>query len=229
MAEHRGEIEAIAAGPWPPTFADTIEALERAGGRLHLAERLFADTSGARSTPAVRALEGEMLPRLAAHRDAVGPDPRVLARIADLVARRDELELDAEQACVLDCYHRDIVRAGATLGPADQARLREVNERLAALTAQVRRHLHAETAALAVRVETAAELDGLPQSMVDAAGRAADHDGFVLTLSLPSAQPALEHLHDRALRERLWRASVARGRRGGEHDNRATVAEIAAL
>ena len=84
MAEHRAEIEAIAAGPWPPTFADTIEALERAGGRLHLAERLFADTSGARSTPAVRALEGEMLPRLAAHRDAVGLDPRVLARIADL-------------------------------------------------------------------------------------------------------------------------------------------------
>jgi peptidyl-dipeptidase Dcp len=229
MAEHGAEIEAIAAGPWPPTFADTIEALERAGGRLHLAERLFGDTSGSRSTPAVRALEAEMLPRLAAHGDAVGLDPRVFARIADLVARRDELELDAEEACVLDRYHRDIVRAGATLDPADQARLREVNARLAALTAQFRRNLHEETAALGVRVEKAAELDGLPQSMVDAAGRAADHDGFVLKLSLPSAQPALAHLHDRALRERLWRASVARGRRGGEHDNRATVAEIATL
>lgn len=229
MAEHRAEIEAIAAGPWPPTFADTIDALERAGGRLHLAEQLFADTSDTRSTPAVRALEAEMLPRLAAHRDAVGLDPRVFARIADLVARRDELELDAEQACVLDRYHRDLVRAGATLGEADQARLREVNARLSALTAQFRRNLHEETAALGVRVQTAAELDGLPQSMVDAAARAADHDGFVLKLSLPSAQPALEHLHDRALRERLWRASVTRGRRGGEHDNRATVAEIAAL
>jgi peptidyl-dipeptidase Dcp len=229
MAEHRAEIEAIAAGPWPPTFADTIDALERAGGRLHLAERLLADMSGARSTPAVRALEAEMMPRLAAHRDAVGLDPRVFARIADLVARRAELELDAEQACVLDRYHRDLVRSGATLGEADQARLREVNVRLSALTAQFRRNLHEETAALAVRVETAAELDGLPQSMVDAAARAAGHDGFVLELSLPSAQPALEHLHDRALRERLWRASVARGRRGGEHDNRATVAEIAAL
>ena len=229
MEEHLAEIEAIATGSWSPTFADTIEALERAGERLHLAERLFGDTSGARSTPEVRALEAEMLPRLAAHRDAIALDPRIFARIADLVARRDELELDAEQACVLDRYHRDLVRAGATLPPAEQARLREINERLSALTAQFRANLHEETAALAVRVKTAAELDGLPEPMVDAASRAAGGDGFLLKLTLPSAQPALEHLHDRSLRERLWRASVARGRRGGDHDNRATVAEIAAL
>jgi peptidyl-dipeptidase Dcp len=229
MAEHRAEIEAIAAGPWPPTFADTIEALERAGQRLHLVERLFADTSGARSTPAVRALEAEMLPRLTAHRDAIGLDPRIFARIADLVARRDELALDAEQACVLDRYHRDLVRAGATLPPAEQARLRDINERLSALTAQFRANLHEETAALAVPVKTAAELDGLPEPMVDAAARAAGGDGFLFKLALPSAQPSLDHLHDRSLRERLWRASVARGRRGGEHDNRAVVAEIAAL
>ncbi len=153
MAEHRAEVEAIATGPWPPTFADTIEALERAGGRLHLAERLFTDTSGARSTPAVRALEAEMLPRLAAHRDAIALDPRIFDRIADLVARREELGLDAEQACVLDRYHRDLVRAGATLPPAEQARLRAVNERLSALTAEFRANLHEETAALAVAGE----------------------------------------------------------------------------
>src|SRR5207237_478166 len=83
--------------------------------------------------------------------------------------RRDELGLDAEQACVLDRYHRDLGRAGATLPPADQARLREINERLSALTAQFRHNLHEETAALAVRVKTAAELDGLPEPTVDAA------------------------------------------------------------
>ncbi len=229
MAEHRAEVEAIAAGPWPPTFVDTVEALERAGGRLHLAERLLLDTSGSRSTPAVRELEAEMLPRLAGHRDAVGLDPRIFARIVDLAAREEKLGLDEEQACVLDRYHRDLVRSGATLGPADQGRLREINERLSALTAEFRRNLHEETAALAVRVKSVAELDGLPPAMVDAAARAGGGDGFLFKLSLSSTQPALEHLHDRGLRERLWRASVARGRRGGEHDNRATVAEIAAL
>ena len=169
---------------------------------------------------------------MAAHRDHVGLDARIFARIADLVARRDDLGLDGEQSCVLDRYHRDVVRSGATLPPNDQVRLREINQRLSALTARFRRNLLADTAALAVRVETAGELDGMAQTMIDAAARNADaagHDGFLLKLSLPAAQPPLEHLHDRALRERLWRASVARGRRGGEHDNRATVTEIAAL
>jgi peptidyl-dipeptidase Dcp len=78
MAEHRAEVEAIADGPWPPTFEDTIAALERAGQRLHVAERVLGDASTARSTPEIRALEAEMLPRLAAHRDAIGLDPRVL-------------------------------------------------------------------------------------------------------------------------------------------------------
>ena len=229
MAEHRTEVEAVATGPWPPTFADTIEALERAGQRLHLAERLLDDASAARSTPEVQALDAELRPRLAAHHDDVRLDPRLFTRITDLVGRRDDLSLDAEQTCVLDRYHRDFVRAGATLGAAEQERLRAVHERLSELTAQFRRNVQAETAALAVRVETVAELDGLPEAMVDAAARDAGGDGFLLKLSLPAAQPALDHLRDRALRERLWRASVARGRRGGESDNRATVAEITAL
>ncbi len=229
MVEHRAEVEAVAAGPWPPTFADTIEALERAGQRLHLAERLLVDRSYGWSTPEIRALEAQMLPRLAAHRDAVGLHPRIFGRITDLVARREDLDLDVEQACVLDRYHRDVVRAGATLGPDQQTRLRQINERLSALTARYRSNLHEETAALAVRVSSAEELSGLPAPMVEAAARAADGDGYLLKLSLPAAQPALDHLHDRSLRERLWRAAVARGRRGGEHDNRATVSEITAL
>src|SRR4051794_34018122 len=150
MAEHRAEVDAIAAGPWPPAFEDTIAALERAGQRLHLAERLFSDASGTRSTPELRALEAELLPRLAAHHDAIRLDSRVFARVAELVARRDALGLDAEQAAVLERYHRDLGRAGATLGEASQARLRAINERLSVLTAAFRANLHEETAALAV-------------------------------------------------------------------------------
>ncbi|MEA2154142.1 MAG: peptidyl-dipeptidase Dcp, partial [Solirubrobacteraceae bacterium] len=197
--EHRAEVDAIAAASWPPTFDDTIVALERAGQRLHVAERLFSDTSSARSTPAIRELEAQMLPRLAAHHDAVRLDPRVFRRIADLVARREALELDAEQACVLDRYHRDVVREGATLAQAEQARLRTINERLAALIAAFRTNVHEETADLAVRVATADELDGLPAQLLESAARAADGDGVLLKHSLPSEQPAHEHQHDPGL------------------------------
>jgi len=230
MAAHRREVEAIAAGPWPPGFADTIAALEASGDRLHRAERLLDDASAARSTPEIRALDAELRPRMAAHRDAVALEPRIVARVGDLFARRDALVLGAEERCVLERRHRDAIRAGAALGEPQQARLRAINERLAALTAEFRRRLLDETRALALHVTDAAQLDGLPEPMRDAARRAAGDDGgFRLTLALPSAQPALEHLHDRSLRERLWRASVARGRRGGPNDNRPVVAEIAAL
>jgi peptidyl-dipeptidase Dcp len=227
MAAHRAEVDAIAAGPWPPTFEDTIGALERSGARLHLAENLLSYLSSAASTPDIRALDAEMRPRLAAHRDAIGLDARVFARIDDLVARRAELGLDAEQAAALERYHRDLVRAGATLGAAEQERVRGINERLSALAATFRANLLEESAALAVRVESAAELDGLPAPQVDAAAQ--PDGGYLLRLALPSAQPELEHLHDRALRERLYRAATARGRRGGPHNNRAVVCETAAL
>jgi len=216
MAEQRAEVEAIADGPWPPAFEDTIAALERSGQRLHVAERVFGDASSARATAETRALEAEMLPRLAAHHDAIGLDPRVFARIADLVARRATLGLDAEQDAVLDRYHRDLVRAGATLDTDRQARLRAINERLSTLEATYRANLREDSAALAVRVGDAAELEGLPGPLVEAAARAAREDGVdghVLRLGLSSAQPVLEHLHDRALRERVHQASVARGLR----------------
>src|SRR3954470_11946183 len=227
MAEHRAEVDAVALGPWPPGFDDTIAALERSGGRLHFAEQLLGYLTSAASTPELRDLEAAMLPLLAAHWDAVALDPSVFARIADLAARRDELGLGAEQPAALERYHRDAVRAGATLGAADQARLRAINERLATLTATFRSNLLADTAALAVRVEAAGELDRLPASLVAAAAQ--DDGTYLLRLELPAAQPALEHLHDRDLRERLYEAAVARGRRGGPHDHRDVVCDLAAL
>lgn len=229
MAEHRAEVEAIGAGPWPPSFEDTIAALERAGQRLHLAECMLDDAASTRSNPELRRLESDLRPRLTAHHDAILFDARLLERIADLAARAGELDLDDEQAAVLDRYHRDVVRAGATLAAPEQARLKAINERLSALSAKFRANLYEETDALAVRVHDVARLDGLPEPLLAAAERDGEGDGWLLKLELPLAQPALEHLHDRALREELYSAAVARCRRGGDHDNRAVVAEIAAL
>jgi peptidyl-dipeptidase Dcp len=229
MAEHRAEVEAIGAGPWPPSFEDTIAALERAGQRLHLAECMLDDAASTRSNPELRELEAQLRPRLTAHHDAILFDALLLKRIADLAARAGELDLDAEQAAVLDRYHRDVVRAGATLAGAEQARLKAINERLSGLCAKFRANLYEETEALAVRVRDAARLDGLPEPLLAAAERDGEGDGWLLKLDLPTSQPALEYLHDRALREDLYRAADARCRRDGEHDNRPVVAEIVAL
>ncbi len=233
MDAQRAEVGAVAAGAWPPTFKDTIELLERSGQTLDRALRVFANLSGTQSTPELRALEAEIAPRLAAHRDAIVLDEQLFARLDSLMQRRDELGLGPEQHRLLERYHLDFVRAGATLDSAAKDRLRALNERLSGLNTEFRSRLLEDTADLAVFVENAAELDGLPESAVSAAAAAArdrGHDGgHLLQIVLPTRQPALEHLRDRALRERIHRASIARGSRGNEHDTRATLTEIAAL
>jgi peptidyl-dipeptidase Dcp len=233
MAQEREEVEAIATGPWPPSYADTIEALERSGQLLERVQNVFHSELGSNSTRELRALEATVAPRLAAHEDAIGLDERVFRRIADLHERRAELHLDAEQLRVLERYHLMFVRAGATLDEASQDRLRAVNEQLSSLMAAFGTALLEDATALAVVVEDAAQLDGLtPEAIASAAQAARDRglaSGHVLAIELPSGQSVLEHLHDRELRERIHRAAVSRGRRGGAYDTRELVVSITAL
>jgi peptidyl-dipeptidase Dcp len=140
--------------------------------------------------------------------------------------------LTPEQRRLVERYRTDVVRAGAALDEAARTRLREVNAELSSLTTAFQNKLQADSNDLAVHVATRAELDGLPDDAVAAAGEAARArglEGYLLTLVLPTEQPALASLRDRTVRERLHRASVSRGARGNENDTSATLTRIAAL
>lgn len=235
MAQERAEIEAIATERQPPTVANTLEALERAGALLDRASSVFFNQTSADSTPVLDDLEEELAPLLAAHHDAIYLDPWLFARVDALqcAAVAGSLALDAATARLLDDLHRDFRRAGVGLPEPVQQRLREVNAELSELEAIFGRELLADTNASAVVVEDVGELAGLPADAVAAAAEAAvarDLPGrFLLALQLPTQQPELAHLDDRGLRERVYLASVARGQRGGEHDTRATLLRIARL
>ncbi|MCY7344076.1 MAG: M3 family metallopeptidase [Pseudonocardia sp.] len=230
MAQQRAEIDAITDGPDAPTFDDTMVALERSGEVLRRVSAVFSTFVASCSTPGIRAIEAEIAPQLAAHSDAITLDPALLARIETLLA--DPVERDAESRLLLERRHRDAVRAGARLGPAEQERLREVNAELSALSTDFGSKLLAEAGDSAVLVEDPAQLDGLSADAVSAAARAAAArglDGHLITLVLPTGQPALASLTDRALRERLHTASTSRGARGNEHDTRGIVLRTAAV
>jgi len=230
MAQQRAEIDAITGGPDAPTFDDTMVALERSGEVLRRVSAVFSTFVASCSTPGIRAIEAEIAPQLAAHSDAITLDPALLARIETLLA--DPVERDAESRLLLERRHRDAVRAGARLGPAEQERLREVNAELSALSTDFGSKLLAEAGDSAVLVEDPAQLDGLSADAVSAAARAAAArglDGHLITLVLPTGQPALASLTDRALRERLHTASTSRGARGNEHDTRGIVLRTAAV
>ncbi|TQM36194.1 M3 family metallopeptidase [Pseudonocardia cypriaca] len=232
MAEQRAEVDAITADPGPATFENTIVALERSGATLRRVSTVFFTLVGSCSTPGLREIEADVAPRLAAHADAITLDPVLFTRVEALFAARHDLGLDAESLRLLERRYRDAVRAGARLAPAEQERLKELNAGLSALSTEFGRRLLAGANAAAVLVEDVAQLDGLPPSAVSAAARAAadrGHPGrYLLTLVLPTEQPALASLTDRALRERLHRASIERGL-GGEHDTRDIVLRTMAL
>ena len=232
MREQRSEVDAIATDPAPPTFENTLVALERSGGLLRRVLPVFENASSADSDDAIDALEAELAPQLAAHRDAIRLDPRLFARIAALHVDRDELDLDADQAYLLDRTHREAVLAGAGLDAAERERLTDLNERLSSLTTAFQQHLLADTNGLALHLTDEAELDGLDSGARSAAREAARSrglEGWLITLVLPTGQPALTALTRPDVRDRLLAASLARGSRGGAHDTRETLLEIVRL
>jgi peptidyl-dipeptidase Dcp len=233
MAEQRAEVDAITAQPGEPTFADTVVALERSGATLRRVSAVFSVLVGSLATPGIREIEARVAPKLAGHADAITLDPALFARLDALFAVRDDLGLDPESLRLLERRHRDAVRAGARLGPTEQARLRALNAELSALSAEFGTRLLADTNDSAVVVDDVAQLDGLSPDAVSAAARAAEargHPGrWLLPLVLPTGQPALASLTDRDLRCRLFEASISRGARGNAHDTRDLVRRITAL
>ncbi|MFH8681783.1 M3 family metallopeptidase [Streptomyces lydicus] len=213
MAEQREEIAVIGSRTAPPTFENTVEALERSGAVLGRVRRVFFNKTASDTDDALQELETELAPRLAAHDDALLLDPALFARLDALYEAREDL--GPEQVRVLERHHTLRVRAGARLAPGQQRRLRELNAEIAARCAEFRRNLRSATAEAALVLEHAAELAGLPDDQVAAAAenaRALGHPGgFVLSLKNFTGQTELATLDDPALRERLLAASLGRG------------------
>ncbi|MGY2874920.1 peptidyl-dipeptidase Dcp [Marmoricola sp. URHA0025 HA25] len=232
MAEQRAEVAAIGAYPDPPTFANTAEALERSGAILRRVGGVFFNLVASDSTPAMRELAVELATELSEHRDAVHLDPALFERLASVHATRHDSGLTDEQVNLVERLHTDFVRAGAALDEDDQATLRGLNSRLAALGERFVQHVLEDANDLALHLTDADDLDGLSADVVDSARRAAVErgvEGWLLSLVSPTVQPALGSLRRRDVRRRLFEASTTRAMRGNSHDTRETLAEIAAL
>jgi peptidyl-dipeptidase Dcp len=233
LAEQAAEVRAIADDPAPATFDNTIVALERSGRLLDRVLFVLYNLASSDTNPQLQRIQAEIAPKIAAHRDAILLDQALFGRIKDLFERRDDLGLDAESGYLLERYHTDFLRSGAALDEAARDRLRELNQELSSLSTAFQEKLLAESNDLAVVVDDESELDGLSPDAIASAAEAATARGlsgkYLLTLILPSSQPALASLTNRSVRERLYKASIARGARGNENDTSSTLTRIAAL
>ena len=231
LAEHRAEIDAIAGSEEPASFANTIEALEAAGQSLDKVLSVFFTLAGADSNPMREELQREFSPKLSAHFSEISSNKALFARVADLWAARETLDLNEEQARVLMLTHRNFVRAGAALEGADDARMTEIKGRLAVLGTQFTQNLLADERDWFMPLSED-DLEGLPDFVIDtarAAGAEKGVEGPVITLSRSLIVPFLQFSQRRDLRRKAFEAWAARGANGGKTDNRAIAAEILAL
>lgn len=245
MAEHMAEIERIVTNPEPATFANTIEALERAGRTLNRVATVYSIWGSTMNSPEFQVVQREMAPRLAAFNDRITQNEALFRRIeavweaaggeataTERKAATGEV-LTPEQQRLVWRYYTDFVRAGAKLDATAKARLSAINQRLAGLYTRFSQNVLADETNHYLVLESEADLAGLPESVRAAAAAAAREKGlegkWVITNTRSSMDPFLTYSDRRDLRERAWRIWVNRGDNGDEHDNNAIITEILKL
>jgi len=232
FADHSAEIEAITHDPAAPDFANTITELERAGKLLTRVSAVFYDLVSAHSNPAILEIDKEVSLRMARHWNPIMMNAVLFGRIALLHENRRNLSLSSEQLRLLERTYTRFHRAGAGLGEEAKTRMAEINERLAHLGTGFSHHLLADEQDWIMEL---GENDraGLSDSFIAAAKAAAEERGLagkaIVTTSRSAVEPFLKSSARRDLREKVFKAFIARGDNGNANDNNATIVEILKL
>jgi peptidyl-dipeptidase Dcp len=233
MADQKKEVEAIVSNPEPPSFANTVEALERSGALFTRVAGVFGNMTNSNTNDELQRIDTEIAPKLAQHRDDIALNPGLFARVKAVYTDREKLNLPVEQARLLEETYKDFVRGGADLTADKQARFRKINEELSVLTVKFGENVLKENNAFELVIDKEEDLAGLPAAVVAGAAEAAKERGkaagWVFTLHRPSIIPFLQYSEKRELREKLFKAYINRGNNGNALDNKAAAAKIAAL
>jgi len=230
--EQRREVLAIANNPEPPTFANTVEALEKTGQRLDRVLSLFGVMTSNMTTPQYQALDKEWSPKLSAAFDEIILNPKLFQRVKSLYDRRASLGLDAKQDRLLTRLYDSFIRRGANLSPEQKQQLSAYNQQLAELFATFSERVLADESTYITATE--AELKGVPADVKASLAAAAQQRGmpagsYAIKNTRSAVDPVLTFADDRALREKVWRAFVGRGDNGGASDTNEIIAKIVKL
>ncbi|MCK4835514.1 MAG: peptidase M3, partial [Candidatus Aminicenantes bacterium] len=233
MKDEVKEIEAIINNPETPSFENTLEAIEKTGELLSNVSRVFFHFYGVDNNDERKKIAGQVIPLLSQHRSFITLNEKLFQRVKAVFNQRDNLKLNKEQAKLLEETHRVFIRSGANLNPEDKEKVKKIDEELSVLGLKFRNNLLSETNGFKMFLEKELDLEGLPQSVIDAAAEAAEKAGqkgkWLFTLHKPSWIPFLQYSKKRELREKLYKGYINRGDNDNEFDNKKIIARIAAL
>ena len=243
MKENLEEIDVIVNNPEAPTFANTIEELERTGKLLSKVGRIFSNLASSNTNPKLQELQRELSPMLSAHYDKISLNEGLFNRVDAIWQNRENLDLTKEQAKLLNDTRKGFVRSGALLSEDQKERISEINSKISGLTTSFGQNLLAETNGFELILE-ASDLEGLSDGVIAAAADAASQkmdaaesdeekdkykDKYVFTPHRSSMYPFLTESTRRDLREKLYNSYVMRGDNNNDTDNKKIAAQIAKL
>ena len=232
MAQQQAEIQAIADNPAPPTFDNTIVAMEKSGRLFNRALAAFEGVTGANTNPTLQNVETVEAPKQAAHQDFIYLNTKLFKRVAAIYKQRATLQLDPESLRLIERVYDQFVHAGANLPEADKAELRKLNEEISSLSNAFNTKLLAATKDGAYITTDKTALAGLSEARIAAAAQSAKDrkvEGFVIPLQNTTQQPDLASLSNRTTRQAIFEHSWNRSERGDANDTRDIVARLAHL
>ena len=232
LAENLREIEAIAENPEPPTFENTIVAMERAGDTLGRLFPYYGVWSSNLSSPELREIQGRLAPKLAEFSSKITQNEELFRRVQAVYESPDLAELRPDEQRLVRLVYDGFARNGATLEGEARGRYAEINRRLAELHTEFANNVLADEEGYVLYIDES-QLGGLPQSFVEAAAAAAAERGregeYAILNTRSSMDPFLTYSDERDLREKVWRTYYDRGDNADENDNNAIITEILEL
>ncbi len=233
MARHAAEIAEIAYNKDMPSFANTIEAMDKAGSMLTRVSNVFGAMNGTMTNDEMQAIAKRIAPLRSKHRDEILLNADLFKRVDQVHSQMDKLALNREQQMLLIETWKSFVRGGANLNNADKEKLKALNEELSVLSLTFGENVLKETNTFVMLVDNKADLDGLPAASIEAAAEEATKRGhpgrWAFTLHKPSLIPFLQYSTKRALREKMFKGYTNVGNNGNESDNNASAAKMASL
>ena len=209
MARQNREIDAIINNPQPATFQNTVLALEKSGRLLQQVENVFGNLLSAETNDAMQELAKKLMPLLDEHANNIGLNEKLFARVKAVYEQRQAEGLTAEQLKLVEETYEGFIRNGVNLQGADKAKYRELSQKLSLLTLQFSENNLKETNDYLLVLKDEAQLEGLPQTAIDAAAETAREkqtEGWAFTLQAPSFVPFMNYSTHRELRKELYMA-----------------------
>ena len=228
MSLHNEEIAAILANKEEPTFDNTILELDRSGILLTNISELFGMMCAAMNSEEMQEIQEDIMPRLAAHYDAISMNEELFKRIKVVYDKRNSTDLTAEQIRLTEKMYDGAVRQGALLNKEQKERLQKINEELSLLSVKFDNNLLAETNDFELELK-AKEVSELPKAVRDAAKDGDNENRYIFTLHKPSLIPFLTYSQNRELREKIYKAYLNRGNNENSHDNKEIINDMVRL